>query len=262
LNILEQILEVKRKEVALLKQNRTVKEYDDSSLFYKPTLSLINSINNNPDISIIAEVKKASPSKGVFLQNFDHLDIAVEYFKNGADAISVITDEQFFQGSIDFLNDIALIKNKPLLRKDFIIDDTQIFQARENGADAVLLICEVLTKESIRKLTKTAQMLGMEVLLELHSIDQISKIDFSLNKLIGVNNRDLTTFITDLKTTEQIRKELPDDIILVSESGISSKDDIKRVKDAGCDAVLAGERFIRSSSIGGALKEMKEWCKG
>lgn len=262
MSILEQILEVKRKETAVLKENRPVKEYDDSSLLYKPTLSLINTIRKSRNISIIAEVKKASPSKGIFIDNFDHLDIAVEYFKNGADAISVITDEQFFMGSIDHLHEIALIKNKPLLRKDFIIDETQIFQARENGADAVLLICEALEKESIRKLTKTAQLLGMEVLLELHAIDQISKIDFSLNKLIGVNNRDLTTFVTDLKTTEEIRRRLPDDILLVSESGIKSKDDITRVRDAGCDAVLVGEHFIRSASIGGALREMKEWCRG
>jgi len=238
MSILEQILEVKRKEITLLKQNRRVKEYDDSSLLYKPTLSLINTIRKSRDISIIAEVKKASY------------------------AISVITDEQFFKGSIDHLHDIALIKNKPLLRKDFIIDESQVFQARENGADAILLICEALEKESIRKLTKTAQLLGMDVLLELHAIDQISKIDFSLNKLIGVNNRDLTTFITDLKTTEEIRRQLPDDILLVSESGINCKDDIARVRDAGCDAVLVGEHFIRSASIGGALREMKEWCRG
>ncbi|MBK6679598.1 MAG: indole-3-glycerol-phosphate synthase [Ignavibacteriales bacterium] len=262
MSILEQILEVKRREIAVLKQNRPVKEYDDSSLLYKPTLSLINTIRKSRDISIIAEVKKRVLQKGFLLITLIISISQLNILKNGADAISVITDEQFFKGSIDHLHDIALIKNKPLLRKDFIIDETQIFQARENGADAVLLICEALTKESIRKLTKTAQLLGMEVLLELHSIDQIAKIDFSLNKLIGVNNRDLTTFITDLKTTEEIRRQLPDDILLVSESGIKSKDDIARVRDAGCDAVLVGEHFIRSVSIGGALREMKEWCKG
>ena len=139
MSILEQILEVKRKEITLLKQNRRVKEYDDSSLLYKPTLSLINTIRKSRDISIIAEVKKASPSKGIFIDNFDHLDIAVEYFKNGADAISVITDEQFFKGSIDHLHDIALIKNKPLLRKDFIIDESQVCQARVNGAGVIRL---------------------------------------------------------------------------------------------------------------------------
>jgi indole-3-glycerol phosphate synthase len=264
MNFLEKILEVKQQEVSALKQNRTIKEYDEFSLFYKPTTSLIKTIRKNKNISIIAEIKKASPSKGVLIENFDHIDIAQKYFRNGVDAISIVTDEQYFQGSIEYLNEIAQfnrLKAKPLLRKDFIIDDLQIFQAKENGADAILLICEILTKQSIRKLTKTAQLLGMEVLLELHDPDQLDKIDFSLNNLIGVNNRNLDSFVTDLGTTEEVKKLLPDDIVLVSESGINGKDDIHRIKDAGCDAVLIGTYFIQSGSIEQSLSDMIAWCK-
>lgn len=261
MNILEKIIAVKRDEIALLKKEVRVREYDELDLFYKPSISLIETIKSTNDISIIAEIKKASPSKGVINEDFDHLAIGKAYLANGADAISILTDEKFFQGSIKYLADIARIKTKPLLRKDFIIDEIQILQAKENGADAILLICEALSKTEVRKLTLTAQSMGLEVLLELHSAKQLDKIDPAIHPLVGVNNRDLESFKVDLKVTEKIRKLIPDDILLVSESGINSADDIKMIRDSGCDAILAGEHFMRSNSIAESLNEMKAWCR-
>lgn len=261
MNILEKIIAVKRDEIALLKKEIKVREYDELDLFYKPSISLIETIISTNDISIIAEIKKASPSKGVINEDFDHLAIGKAYLANGADAISILTDEKFFQGSIKYLADIARIKTKPLLRKDFIIDEIQILQAKENGADAILLICEALSKTEVRKLTLTAQSMGLEVLLELHSAKQLDKIDPAIHPLVGVNNRDLESFKVDLKVTEKIRKLIPDDILLVSESGINSADDIKMIRNSGCDAILAGEHFMRSNSIAESLNEMKSWCR-
>jgi len=261
MNILEKIIAAKREEVTLLKKGMSVKEYDELDLFYKPAISLVETIRSSKDISIIAEIKKASPSKGVIIEDFDHQKIAKIYLESEADAISILTDNKFFQGDINYLSDIARIKTKPLLRKDFIIDEIQILQAKESGADAVLLICEALTKAEVKKLTLTAQSMGLEVLLELHSENQLEKFDPHIHPLVGVNNRDLETFKVDLGVTEKIRRLIPEDISLVSESGIKSENDIKMIKDAGCNAILVGEHFMRSSSIQESLKEMKTWCK-
>ncbi|KAB2909093.1 MAG: indole-3-glycerol phosphate synthase TrpC [Ignavibacteriaceae bacterium] len=222
--------------------------------------SLIGKIREAKGVAIIAEVKKASPSKGIIREDFDHRAIAGEYLRNGASAVSVLTDRQFFRGEIRFLEDIARFKTAPILRKDFIIDELQIEEAHANGADAILLISEILTKDEIARLTHFAYKIGLEVLLELHTPSQLDKIDFSLNGLIGVNNRDLETFVTDLNTTETVAKLLPRGVTLVSESGISAPEHIKRIRDAGCKAVLVGEHFMRQTSPGAALADMRKWC--
>ena len=158
------------------------------------------------------------------------------------------------------MNDIARIKSIPVLRKDFIIDEYQIFEAKSNGADAVLLISEILSENQIAELTDAASELGLAVLLEMHSESQLSKIDLSRNKIIGINNRDLTKFKTDLKTTELISKKIDDDVILVSESGIKNKDDIDFIKTINVDAVLTGEHFMSADNIGDSLRQMNEYC--
>ena len=259
MNILEQILEVKKEEVAALKKRMSINSFKDSRFFNQIGLSLYNSLSGKT-ISIIAEIKKASPSKGIIREDFNHLKIAEIYFQQSVDAVSVLTDEKFFQGNISFLKDIAMIKQAPLLRKDFIIDEYQIFEAKANGADLILLICEALTKIQIRDLTQTALETGLEVLLELHSHEQLKKIDFELNKIIGVNNRNLEDFSVDLYTTYNIAKHLPDDVMLVSESGISKKEDIDLLRNSGANAVLVGEHLMRSPNIFDKLKELKEWC--
>ncbi len=259
MSFLDKILEVKRREVAALRLKQRIREYPPGHLFHSPRFELEEEIKKSSGIAVIAEVKKASPSKGVLREDFDHLSIASDYMGNGASALSILTDREFFQGDISFLSDIARLKTRPLLRKDFIIDELQIVEAREAGADAILLISEALTKEEIAKLTRYAHSLSLGVLLELHSPDQLGKIDFGLNTLIGVNNRDLVTFSTDLATTEKISGLVPAGVTLVSESGIRTRGDITRVMNAGAKAVLVGEHFMRQSSPGEALAEMKSW---
>ncbi len=230
MNILDKILEVKTEEVKILRQKYSFNSFKEFEFFEKKCFSFYNSAKANKDVSIIAEVKKASPSKGIIREDFDHLKIAEIYFEKGADAISVLTDKKFFQGDIKFLSDIASIKQKPILRKDFIIDEYQIIEAKAAGADLVLLICEALEKIQVKDLSQTAAELGMEVLLELHSENQLHKIDFNINKIIGVNNRNLEDFSTDLNNTINLSQKLPKEILLVAESGISKKEDVKFLK--------------------------------
>ncbi len=260
MTILDEILAVKKEEVLKLKSKYTLYSFRNFEFFEAAPLSFIYRVEKNKDVSIIAEVKKASPSKGLIKADFDHLKIALNYFEAGADAVSVLTDEKFFMGSINFLNDIARIKEAPLLRKDFIIDEYQIFEAKANGADMVLLICEALSKTQVNELSHAAVECGLEVLLELHSKDQVEKIDFGINKIIGVNNRNLKTFNVDLNTTAELSDLLNDDIILVSESGISKKEDVAFLKQSGIDAVLVGEHLMRSENIKTKVEELKSWC--
>lgn len=260
-NILDEIVEVKREEVKILRRDFTLSRFSDSEHFGNDCLDFASALSKPNVISIIAEIKKASPSKGIIREDFDHSAIADIYHNNGADAISVLTDQNFFQGNISYLNDIAKIKSIPLLRKDFIIDEYQVFEAKSNGSDAILLISEILSKTQIAELTDAAYELGMSVLLEMHNDKQLYKIDFEKNKIIGINNRDLIKFKTDLRTTELISKKIDDDVTLVSESGISTKDDIDFIKRSNIDAVLIGEHFMRNKNIGDSLKEMKQYCQ-
>ena len=223
MNILEQIVEVKKEEVKKLKQNFSLNSFKKLEFFESKPLKFSNVIKSNPNISIISEIKKASPSKGIIRTDFNHIKIAETYFKCGADAVSVLTDENFFQGNISFLNEIAQIKEAPLLRKDFIINEFQVFQSKGNGADIILLICEILSKSQINELTHAANEANLEVLLELHSENQLDKIDFDLNNILGVNNRNLEDFSIDLNTTLKLSKLIPHSSILVTESGIKKK---------------------------------------
>lgn len=261
MNILDKILETKKEEVKKLKQNFTLSRFKDSSFYENDSLNFQNALSEKNEIAIISEIKKASPSKGVICNNFNHLRIAETYFENETSAISILTDQNYFQGSLTFLNEIAQIKTSPLLRKDFLIDEYQIYESKSNGADAVLLICEALSKSQIAELTYAALENNLTVLLELHSEDQLAKIDFSLNKIIGINNRDLTNFETDLTTTQKLSLKLPEDTIVVSESGINSKSDIDFLKSINTNAILVGEHFMKSASISDSVKQFKEWCQ-
>ena len=217
---LGKILEVKKEEVSLLRKKFRSSDFSDFDFFSAETLSFSKNVIRNGKLSVIAEIKKASPSKGLIRENFNHVEIAETYFKSNIQAVSVLTDERFFQGGINFLRDIAKIKKVPLLRKDFIIDEFQVLEAKANGADIILLICEALEKSLIKELTLAAREIGLEVLLELHSESQLEKIDFGVNEIIGINNRNLVDFNVDLKTTEELAKLIPDDVILIAESGI------------------------------------------
>ena len=257
---LDEIIEVKKEEVKTLRKDTSLSRFLDSEFYEKERLSISDSIRNDKNVSIIAEIKKASPSKGIIREDFDHLKIADIYMDNEVNAISVLTDVNFFKGSISYLNEIAKIKSVPLLRKDFIIDEYQVFEAKSIGADVILLICEALSENQIKELTHAAYEADLEALLELHSEEQLHKIDFSLNKLIGINNRNLSDFKVSLDTTLQLSKLIPGDVLFVSESGLNTKSDIEVIKSVNTNAVLIGEHFMRADNIDDSVKEMKEWC--
>lgn len=259
MSILNKIRETKIGEVGQLYKQYSIEYFDrliDRSL---PALSMIENFTGSSNISVISEIKKASPSKGLINSRFDHMVIAREYLDSGTDAISVLTDEKYFMGSIDFLKQVSGIRNKPLLRKDFLIDPLQVYQSKASGADVILLISELLTQQQIRDLTLLAYELNMEVLLEIHSESQLDKIDFELNGLIGINNRNLDNFVTDLNTTVRLSKSIPEHTVLVSESGISNRDDFEVLKNSRVNAVLVGEYFMRSGNITAAMLNIKNW---
>lgn len=261
MTILQKILEVKAKEVAELHRNYSRNSFGDSKVFGMKRLSFESALHKMRKIGLIAEIKKASPSKGILRRDFNPVEIAKIYMQYGADAISVLTDVQFFHGNIFSLKDIAAIKTVPLLRKDFIIDEFQILEAKANGADAVLLIAEILSKEQIKDFTSIAFENDLEVLLEIHSEKQLSKINFDINKIIGINNRDLDTFNVDISTTKELAKKIPANCTIVSESGIGSKIDLDYLMNAGVHAVLSGEHFMKSQSIQDSLEQFIGWCR-
>ncbi len=260
MNILEKILEVKKEEILHLRKRYKLNSFSNMEFFEEKSLSFKNEITKDSDISIIAEIKKASPSKGIIQEDFNHMKIAEEYLENGVNAISILTDKKFFSGSIKLLSDIAKIKSVPLLRKDFIIDEYQVYEAKASGADIILLICEALSGNQINALSNAAYEIGLEVLLELHSESQLNKIDFKLNPVIGVNNRNLEDFSVSLETTAKLSEMIPAETILVSESGINKKEDIEFLKQINTDAVLVGEHLMKFKNTGEGVKQLKEWC--
>jgi indole-3-glycerol phosphate synthase len=261
MNILNEILEVKEKEVSDLKKKYSFSSFTEMEFYESETLSFYNSLKNKSEISVIAEIKKASPSKGIIKEDFDQIEIAETYFHNGADAVSVLTDENFFKGKIEYLRNIASFKSLPLLRKDFIIDEYQIFQSKAFGADFILLISEILSKNQLAEFTYAANEIGLEILLELHSEEQLSKIDFNLSNMIGINNRNLDDFSVDLNTCINFSQNLPEDVMVVAESGINNGADVQLLKKSNIDAILVGEYLMRSENIDAALQQLKKWCQ-
>ncbi|MFK8111922.1 MAG: indole-3-glycerol phosphate synthase TrpC [Rubripirellula sp.] len=200
-------------------------------------------------VQLIAEVKRASPSAGLIRQDFDPITIAKAYREGGAACISVLTDEPFFQGSLEFLKQVRREVDLPILRKDFIVDRYQLLQARAAGADCVLLIAECLSADELRKLHEQAGELGMQTLIELFEPDNLDAVLNTGTRLVGVNNRDLRTFETSLDHTLNLRPLIPGDRLLVGESGIRSHEDILKLKDGGVKAVLVGESLMRQPDI-------------
>lgn len=201
-------------------------------------------------LSVIAEVKKASPSKGLIQPNFNPPLIAAEYERAGADAISCLTEEYYFQGSSEYLRKIRKAVNLPILRKDFITDEYQIYEARAIGADAVLLIAAVLNDSELKRFYELARSLGLYVLAESHSVDELNRLVNVGCDIIGINNRNLKTFEVTLDTTKYVASSASGSIVLVSESGIRSNADMKLVRNYGADAVLIGETLMRAGTEG------------
>lgn len=250
-DILDDIMEYKKIEVEQQKQNlppaelyRRVEQMKaDASL--RPRRSMSRALASS-DTGIIAEFKRRSPSKGWINESASLECIAGGYALNGASALSVLTDEKYFGGNLDFLRTVASMVDVPVLRKDFIIDEYQLFQAYEAGADAVLLIASCLSRESCMALASKAHELGMEVLLEIHSADELGHLDCGAD-MVGVNNRNLGTFHTDVNNSFALAELLPKDSVLVSESGISDPKTICRLQDAGYSGFLIGETFMKTA---------------
>lgn len=210
------------------------------------------------NLSVISEVKKASPSKLVIQPDFRPVEQAVNYEKAGADAISCLTEERYFQGSSKYLSDIRKKVNIPILRKDFIFDEYQIYEAKVIGADAILLIAAILDVEAMKKFRKLAASLDLECLFEAHNEEELKKILECNPKVIGINNRDLTNFEVSLENTAKLADKIPDNCVLVSESGIRTHEDMAFLKNCGADAVLIGETLMRSENIADTMNELRK----
>ena len=254
MNILDQIIASKKKEVALKKSVVSIAQLENSDLFNKKTNSLSKSIINSTS-GIIAEHKRRSPSKATINNSFAVEDVVKGYENAGASGISVLTDMQYFGGSLEDLLLARASVQIPLLRKEFIVDEYQLLEAKAFGADAILLIAAVLTKEEIKQLSEFAQSLALEVLLEVHNQEELDKSSMPSLDLIGVNNRNLKTFEVSLQNSIDLINHIPNDFVKISESGITTTNDIKLLRSYGFQGFLIGESFMKTDNPGKSLAQ-------
>jgi indole-3-glycerol phosphate synthase len=254
--ILDKIVAAKRREIAACRE-QTPQAKLERRLASAPAVRDFFAAASQPGaVRLIAEVKKASPSAGIIREDFDPVAIARIYESHGAACISVLTDEPYFQGCLEYLTQVRAAVGLPVLRKDFILDSYQLVEARAAGADAVLLIAECLDDCNLRKLHNEAIDLGMTPLVELYEPENLPRVLDAGATLIGVNNRDLRTFTVDLNHTIRLRERIPEDCVLVSESGIKTKADVDRLQAAGVQAILVGESLMREADIGAAVDRL------
>lgn len=264
MSLLEEIIQNKKQEIRKRSKERPISGLLDQINGQEPPNCFSKAVRNDRTVQIIAEIKKASPSAGILREDFDPVAIAADYQENGAAAISVLTDERFFSGKLDYLRQIQKAIDLPLLRKDFILDPYQVIEARAFGADAILLIMTILSNSQFAELKSAAEEAGMDYLVEIHNTDELERAMTGEPGIIGINNRDLKTFEVDLSTTEKLLEIVPKEIILVSESGIQSRSDIERMGQLGLDGVLIGEALMRQEDIGPALREfvgVEKWSR-
>jgi len=253
--ILDRIIKVKRREVDYLKETTSL-EVLKKAVRDLPSPRDFRKAISGTKCSIIAEVKKSSPSKGRIREDFDPLRIASIYEANGAAAISVLTDEEFFEGKNSYLSEIKETVSLPLLRKEFIIDPYQIYETKIIGGDAVLLIASILKEETLRQFINLAESLGLSSLVEVHSSKEMDKALAAGAGIIGINNRNLKTFSTDLRTSVELAPSVPEDRIVISESGIHSRKDLGTLMKKGIHSFLIGETLMKAPDIGEKLKEL------
>jgi len=259
-DILKEIITKKRERLALSKEALPLEQIKSALPSLAPTRDFLKSINKPRQISLIAEIKKGSPSEGVIRQDFNHQEIAKVYQETDVQAISVLTEEDFFQGNINYLKEVKDLTQVPILRKDFIIDEYQVYESRYYGADAILLIADLLTQEQITNFTQIAQELGMSALVEVHDERELKKIlKLKAVNLIGINNRNLHTLEVDSKTTERLYLLVPKDKTVVVESGIKNKQDVMFLKILGIQACLIGTAFMREPDLKAAVENMMGW---
>ena len=254
--ILDTIIAHKQKELQIEAEQVPLATLKSKLANLPPTKDFRAAIAQSGNINLIAEVKKKSPSKGIIREDFDPIQIAETYAKNGAAAISVLTDVRFFDGRLDYLSSIRQVVDVPLLRKDFTIDPYHIYQARVAGADAILLIVAALTKDQLREFMDIAESLSLASLVEVHTDTELEIALDVEAEIIGINNRDLRTFHTDLATTFSLQEFLPTGKVVVSESGIYTRADVESLREAGVDAILVGESLMRSPDIGEQVRKL------
>ncbi len=254
---LERIFAYKKKELPAIEQRVPLavhrKKVETEQI--KPN-SFFRSLETEQGVAVIAEIKRRSPSKGLLRRHFDPVDMAIELEWAGARAISVLTDKKFFGGSMEIMKKVREVTTLPVLRKDFIFDEYQIYEARAYGADAVLLIAAMLSGAELLGLGQLAGSIGMDVLYEVHDEEDLAKVFPLKPRIVGINNRNLRTFEVDLRSTEKMIKIIPQGIYVVSESGIKTHEDILAMKRLGVRAVLVGEALARSAHVGKALKRL------
>lgn len=250
-SILDKIAAHKTQEVKAAKKNKSLAALAQQTS--EPTRNFVDALKNNLNPAIIAEIKKASPSKGIIREEFNVAEIATIYAQHGARCLSVLTDQAFFQGHPDFL---AIAKNAcslPVLRKDFIIDSYQVYESRALGADCILLIVAMLDDYQLMDFYQLARELGMDVLVESHTSEELDRALKLPTPLIGINNRSLHSFHTDIQLTIQLKEQIPQDKLIITESGIHSREDILLMQEQGVNTFLIGEHLMRAANIGKAL---------
>lgn len=256
MTILDKIVDRKRQEIDQHRSAISEAELERKLADAPPIRDFHAALTKPGRMRILAEVKKASPSVGIIREDFDPVTIARTYADNGADAISVLTDEPFFQGKLEYLTAVRAVTDVPVLRKDFLLERFQIVQARVAGADAVLLIAEILPGDLLAKLLRETHALGMHALVELYDPQNLPRVVESGAKLIGINNRNLKTFVTTLDHTLNLAEDIPADRCLISESGIRTHEDIVKLQQAGVKAVLVGETLMKADDIGSTLRQL------
>ncbi|MBO6283181.1 MAG: indole-3-glycerol phosphate synthase TrpC [Pseudobutyrivibrio sp.] len=257
MNILDQLAEHAKIRVAENMKNKSLQEIREEALRLPKGNFEFEKALRKDDISFICECKKASPSKGIIAKDFDYLCIAKEYELAGADCISVLTEPKWFLGSDDYLKAIANTVSIPCIRKDFTVDEYMIYEAKLLGAKAILLICAILKEEQIKSYIKICDDLGISALVEAHDDEEIQMAVRAKARIIDVNNRNLKDFSVDTSNSKRLRQQIPDDIIFVSESGISTRDDVKALEAANVDAVLIGETLMRAADKKIKLAELR-----
>jgi len=254
--ILDQIVATKRQEIEAARQRRPEAQLRRELAQSPAARDFFAAVSVPGRVNLIAEVKKASPSAKVIRADFDPIAIARTYQDHGAACLSVLTDAPYFQGHLSYLARIRAAVALPLLRKDFIIDEYQVVEARLAGADAILLTAEILDDATLAHLLARARTLGMAALVEFHDEANLPRVLASGADLVGVNNRDLKRFVTDLDLTLRLRDQIPAEVLLVSESGIRSRHDVERLEQAGVSAILVGEHLMRAQDIGLAVEQL------
>ncbi len=256
-NILKEIYQYKLKEVreskkilSLTQICKKIKCLDSSFNFYQA----LRDKDVKGEVALICEVKKASPSKGIIRQDFDHIAIAKQYEEAGATCLSILTDEKYFMGHNEFLQEIRVLSKLPILRKDFMVDPYQIYQAKMIGANCILLIVAMLDDQKLKELEDVADELNLSVLVEVHNEEELQRASKLKSKLIGFNNRDLKTFEVDINNSVKLADQVPSDYVMIAESGINDRLDIELLQQAGINCFLIGEHFMRQKDIVKSVK--------